>query len=156
MFPNCRQTGNNPCADNPNSVSYCLKRGLRQLDAADRRAAANFPQTGLFGNMHFHEPPVRLKFLAVRDTLIRTVLVTIASVLLVTGCKEQLESHYPTVNAAAHAGAFERGWLPGVLQPDATDIREWHDLDSDEVRGGSRSMIRFCIACNPIAKSRQR
>jgi hypothetical protein len=41
----------------------------------------------------------------------------------VTGCKEQLESRYPTVNAAAQAGAFKRGWLPGVLQPDAADMR---------------------------------
>jgi hypothetical protein len=61
--------------------------------------------------------------------------VLIAILLLVTGCKEQVESHYPTVNAAAQAGAFKRGWLPGVLQPDATDIREWHDLDSNEVVG---------------------
>lgn len=59
----------------------------------------------------------------------------IASLLLVTGCKEQLESRYPTVNTAAQTGAFKRGWLPGVLQPDATDMREWHDLDSNEVRG---------------------
>jgi hypothetical protein len=71
----------------------------------------------------------------VRDALIRPVLVMIVSVLFVTGCKEQLESHYPTVNTAAQAGAFKRGWLPGVLQPDATDMREWHDLDSNEVLG---------------------
>jgi hypothetical protein len=79
--------------------------------------------------------PVQCRFLAVRDTLTQTVLVVIASVLLVTGCKEQVESHYPTVHAASEAGAFDRGWLPGVLQPDTTDIREWHDLDSNEVVG---------------------
>ena len=58
----------------------------------------------------------------------------IVSVLLVTGCKEQLESRYPTVNASAQARAFKRGWLPGVLQPDAADMREWHDLASNELR----------------------
>src|SRR5579863_1483229 len=59
----------------------------------------------------------------------------VASVLVVVGCKEQIESHYPTVNAATEAGAFNRGWLPAVLQPDGTALQEWHDLDSNEVRG---------------------
>jgi hypothetical protein len=67
--------------------------------------------------MHFDQPPVRCRSLAVRDALIRTVLVMIVSVLFVTGCKEQLESHYPTVNAAAQAGAFKRGWLCSNRMP---------------------------------------
>jgi hypothetical protein len=71
----------------------------------------------------------------VRDAFVRTVLVMVATVLLVTGCKEDFESRYPTVEAAAQAGAFKRGWLPAVLQPDATEIQEWHDLDSNKVRG---------------------
>jgi hypothetical protein len=71
------------------------------------------------------------------------VLVKIASVLLVTGCKEQLELRDPTVNAAPKAGAFKRGWLPGVLQSDAADMREWRDLDSNEVLGVSRVFRTF-------------
>jgi hypothetical protein len=85
--------------------------------------------------MHFGRPPAQCRFLSVRDALIRTVLVMVASLLPVTGCKEQLESRYPSVKTAVQAGAFKRGWLPTVLQPDATDMREWHDLDSSEVRG---------------------
>ena len=69
------------------------------------------------------------------NTLIRKVVLTAASTLLVTGCNELRESHYATSDAATKAGAFERGWLPVVLQPDITDIREWHDLDSNQVRG---------------------
>ena len=110
------------------------KTGLGNLHSWLLRAEGREMKTRLFRDMHLDHPPVRCR-LAVRDALIRTVLVMIASVSLVTGCKEQLESHYPTVNAAAQAGAFKRGWLPGVLQPDATDMREWHDLDSNEVRG---------------------
>jgi hypothetical protein len=89
----------------------------------------------LFRGTHYDQPPVPCKVLAVRDAPIPTVLVMVASLLLMTGCKEQLESHYLTVNAATQAGAFKRGWLPAVLQPDGTDMREWHDLDSNEVRG---------------------
>jgi hypothetical protein len=69
------------------------------------------------------------------NTLIRKIVVTITSALLLTSCDERRKSHYPTADAATKAGAFERGWLPVVLQPDLTDIREWHDLNSNDVRG---------------------
>ncbi len=67
--------------------------------------------------------------------MIRMMLLIVATVLAVAGCREQLESRYPTADAAAQAGAFQRGWLPAVLQPDATEIQEWHDFDSNKVRG---------------------
>jgi hypothetical protein len=79
--------------------------------------------------------PLRRKVLVAQSRMIRTALVLVVGVVTITGCNEQVESHYPVVAAAAQAGAFERGWLPAVLKPDVTDIREWHDVDTNEVRG---------------------
>ena len=78
--------------------------------------------------------PLWRKVLVVKGTMIQAVLVLVVAATM-TGCNEQPESHYPTVAAAAQAGGFEHGWLPAVLNPDVTDIREWHDLDTNEVRG---------------------
>ncbi|MEA2259755.1 MAG: hypothetical protein QOJ51_2580 [Acidobacteriaceae bacterium] len=91
-----------------------------------------------------------------RDAFVRTVLVMVATVLLVTGCKEDFESRYPTVEAAAQAGAFKRGWLPAVLQPDATEIQEWHDLDSNKVRGRFALNDSVLYHSNAIARFRNR
>jgi hypothetical protein len=73
--------------------------------------------------------------LVVKSTIALTVVVMVAAVVVMSGCNEQLEKHYPTAATAAQAGAFDHGWIPRVLQPDVTDIREWHDLDTNEVRG---------------------
>lgn len=73
--------------------------------------------------------------LPVKSKMIRTVLVLVVGMAIMTGCNEQHETHYSTVAAAAQAGAFERGWLPAELKSDVTDIEEWHDVDTNEVRG---------------------
>jgi hypothetical protein len=46
---------------------------------------------------------------------------------------EQMESHYSNMQEAAADGAIERGWIPAWLPGSATDIREVHDVDTNEV-----------------------
>ena len=62
--------------------------------------------------------------------------VALMGVALVIGCNEQRKTTYDTAASAAKDGAFDRGWLPDVLLPDASDISEDHDLDSN--RGEAR------------------
>jgi hypothetical protein len=50
-------------------------------------------------------------------------------------CKEKFESSYSSAADAGKLGAFDHGWLPEVLKPDVMNIREWHDIASNEVRG---------------------
>jgi hypothetical protein len=50
-------------------------------------------------------------------------------------CDENKESHYSSSEQAASDHAFERGWLPEELRRGATNISEFHDLDSN--RGGA-------------------
>ena len=54
------------------------------------------------------------------------------SVLPLPGCDEKQESHYATAEQAASDHAFERGWLPEELRQGATNISEFHDLDSSQ------------------------
>jgi hypothetical protein len=46
-------------------------------------------------------------------------------------CRDEFESHYPDVLAARRDGAFDSGWLPTVVPDDATDISEFHDIDTN-------------------------
>lgn len=59
------------------------------------------------------------------------VTTAVIGIGLVVGCKEQKDVTYKTAALAAEDGAFDRGWLPKILLPDASDIRESHDLDSN-------------------------
>ena len=45
-------------------------------------------------------------------------------------CRDDFESHYPDVAAARRDGAFDRGWLPSLVPEDASDISEFHDIDT--------------------------
>jgi hypothetical protein len=106
--------------------------------------------------IHFDQPPVRCRFLAVRDAWIRMVLVMIASVLLVTGCKNN-SNHATPLSTPRHkqepsnAGGclVYSDLMPLTYETGTIWIRT-------KSVGGSHSMIQFCIACNPIAKSRKR
>src|SRR6185312_427588 len=61
----------------------------------------------------------------------RALVLIVSCALFLVGCDEIPETHYATASAAAQDRAFERGWLPAVLLPDATDIHEAHDIDSN-------------------------
>jgi hypothetical protein len=59
-------------------------------------------------------------------------------VLALLGCQEAYESHYPDRAAAVADGAIARGWLPEWLPQTATDIHEWHDLDTNSSKASFR------------------
>ena len=51
----------------------------------------------------------------------------------VSGCVETtLDASYPTMAEAISAGAVSRGWIPAWLPKHSTNLREVHDLDSNE------------------------
>lgn len=52
---------------------------------------------------------------------------------LLCGCSDSIESYYPTKDAALDAGAIDRGWIPAALPDIAVDLREQHDVDTNEV-----------------------
>src|ERR1700722_19328666 len=91
--------------------------------------------------------------LIVTSALVRRLLPMIVVVGIMCACREKFESQYPSAADAAKAGEFDRGWLPEVLKPDAMNIREWHDIASNEVRGrfalNERVLNRLQSSCKP-------
>ena len=79
------------------------------------------------------------------------LLMIIAGIMC--ACEEKFESYYPSAADAANAGAFDHGWLPEVLKPDVMNIKEWHDIDSNEVRGrfalNERVLNSLQSSCKP-------
>ena len=52
---------------------------------------------------------------------------------LLSGCtNDVVETSYDTSAAAIADGAIQRGWIPQWLPPDATDIREIHNVDTNQ------------------------
>jgi hypothetical protein len=45
---------------------------------------------------------------------------------------ERVESSYSSLGEAQRSGAIDKGWIPAWLPPSATDIRELHDIDTNE------------------------
>lgn len=66
---------------------------------------------------------------------LRTIsLLTVTLLLLACERMETIETVYPNFDAAAKAKAIGNGgWIPGFLPPSAADIREVHNLDTNEV-----------------------
>jgi hypothetical protein len=61
-----------------------------------------------------------------------SVLVLVFAVSSCVGpLSEDFESHYQGVAAARADGAFTRGWLPAIVPPDATEISEFHNIDTN-------------------------
>lgn len=85
----------------------------------------------------------------------RRALLIAAVSLSGLGCQERVESQYATAAAARAAGAVERGWLPTWLPPDAREIREVHDIDTNVVFATFRQAGALPgtvpDACKPIA-----
>jgi hypothetical protein len=73
--------------------------------------------------------------LVVTATITRRLLALLVVAGIMCACEEKFESQFPSAADATKAGEFDRGWLPVVLKPDVVDIREWHDIASNEVRG---------------------
>lgn len=53
-------------------------------------------------------------------------------VLIVSACSERIEVKYGSFGEAVEAGAVERGWIPDFLPSSSTQIRDVHDLDTNE------------------------
>lgn len=58
-------------------------------------------------------------------------------VVLLVGC-ERGSSNYATLTDAVADGAVARGWVPPYLSDSASEIREVHDLDTNETWGEFR------------------
>jgi hypothetical protein len=71
----------------------------------------------------------------VATAIIRRLWLLIIVAGIMSACQEKFESRYPSATAADKAGAFDHGRIPDLLKPDVTDIREWYDIASSEVRG---------------------
>lgn len=53
-------------------------------------------------------------------------------VLVIAACSDIYLGVYATLDEAKREGAVERGWVPAGLPSGTTDIREGHDLDTNE------------------------
>lgn len=71
---------------------------------------------------------------------------------VVIACREDVESSYRTYRQAEADGAISRGWLPAWLPPTATEIREWHDLDTNATFAsfiyGTAEPRKFLATCH--------
>jgi hypothetical protein len=54
------------------------------------------------------------------------------------GCDDDFEESYATAGDARKAGAVDRGWIPAVIPASATNLRERHNVDTNEVAGTFR------------------
>ena len=59
--------------------------------------------------------------------------VLIACLATIHGCWETPESHYADRATAVRDGAIVRGWIPKWIPASATEIKEVHDIDTNEV-----------------------
>lgn len=84
-------------------------------------------------------------------------LLTVA--LLLLGCErlDTIESTYQNFEAAVKAKAIGNGrWIPGFLPPSAADIREIHNLDTNEVwlffRSSPSDLPTVVSTCKKVAE----
>jgi hypothetical protein len=77
-----------------------------------------------------------------------------------SGCSEVMATSYVTYAEAERAGAVTRGWIPPFVPRSATDIREVHDLDTNEqwlrfsVPAGDTS-VALGATLLPLSEARQ-
>jgi hypothetical protein len=62
----------------------------------------------------------------------------LATQIIAGGCSDRRESSFASMKEARASGAVARGWVPGDLPESAADLRELHDLDTNEVWGTFR------------------
>ena len=64
------------------------------------------------------------------EVRVRSLLVAV--LVVSSGCEETVTASYPTYADAERAGAVARGWIPSFVPRSATEIREVHDLDTNQ------------------------
>ena len=64
----------------------------------------------------------------------RSVLLSLSTLLtvMVAACSDFKDSSYASMADARRAGAVDRGWLPDLLPDSAINIRERHNLDTNQ------------------------
>jgi hypothetical protein len=66
------------------------------------------------------------------------------------GCNEDVAAHYRTYADLQRAGAGPQSWMPRWMPSTATDIYDWHSLDTNatlisfHLRDASPSLLREC------------
>lgn len=65
-------------------------------------------------------------------SVFQQICVLAIAISVFIGCGDLQERRYPDLDAARSDAAFERGWLPEPIPSTAADIREAHDLDTNE------------------------
>jgi hypothetical protein len=78
-------------------------------------------------------------------------------IVLGLGCGEERESNYRSRVELDAAGAGARSWFPQWLPNDATNLREWHDLDTNSTIGrftSTRSFRPPSHICKPTTYSK--
>lgn len=79
-----------------------------------------------------------IQALAGMNHLPRRFAVLLLLAAAVSGCFwERPESSYSSFAEAKRSGAIDKGWIPAWIPSSATDIREMHDIDTNE------SMLTF-------------
>jgi hypothetical protein len=68
--------------------------------------------------------------LASNSQIIGALVVT-ASFL--AACSDRIDNNYRTLADAERDGAIDRGWLPSILPASTRNIRESHNIDTNEV-----------------------
>lgn len=80
-----------------------------------------------------------------------SVFILAIAALGLVACGDDIEAHYRTYAELERAGDGARSWMPGWLPSSATDIYDWHNLDTNATR------IRFSVpAATPAMLSRCR
>ena len=54
---------------------------------------------------------------------------------LALACSDKVQASYPTRADAEKSGAIARGWVPSIVPGGSTQIREMHNVDTNEVWG---------------------
>lgn len=62
----------------------------------------------------------------------RIVAGIIVAVACLAGCDDSQRNSYATFADARESGAIDRGWVPTFLPQDATQIEEFHSVESDQ------------------------
>jgi hypothetical protein len=66
------------------------------------------------------------------ETLWRLAALFLAVSLLVGCTNDVIDASYPTTADAVASGAVKRGWIPAWLPSTAKDLREVHDVDTNQ------------------------
>jgi hypothetical protein len=65
-----------------------------------------------------------------------------------------MDSSFDTLREALDSDMVNKGWIPGWVPHEATDLREVHDLDSNTSALAFTKPLRYHCSCLRIARQR--